>query len=387
MMSNLYYCLEVEGENLSDLIAGFRIEESDSQAGMATLTLRDSHLVLSNLLQEGLNVEIELGRREAHAPIFRGMITSIRPTFPSRGEPQLEVEVMDSLIRLGLRPQTRIWQGKTIGEIVGEIARNNHLCPGRIHLGEGRDRQIEADRPLMQIEETDLAFLYRLAQDYDCKLYVDHQISGDKLNFISTRHILESDPIATPLAFNDNLEEFSVTLDVFAIGARPTELITTDLLSADRLPPETAETPVIPAAGSPAELASAGQLVATHAACVPDVERLARLGQAIERLSRLAIRFRARPTQREEAWPTPARLAGAPSRLSGDDSGTYGDASRIRGQTAQGKATGSIWLHPCQQVRVEGYGGCWSGNWYLTQVEHQLDLEERNYTCSFTCTR
>ena len=381
-MSDLYYCLEVEEENLSDLITGLRIEESDSQAGMATLTLRDSKLALSNLLQEGLHVEIELGRRDAHAPLFRGMITSIRPSFPSRGEPQLEVEAMDSLIRLGLRPQTRLWQNQAISQIVMQIARDNHLCPGSINLGEKRDTQIQAERPLVQVEETDLAFLFRLAQDYDCKLYVDHQTSRDQLNFISTRRIMESDLIETPLVFNDNLEEFSVKLDVFSIAARPSELITTHLLTA-----ETEEAPSASEAEASVEPPSEGQLVVTSSACFPDAEGLARLGEGAERLSRMWFQFSARHPHVEDAWPIPPRRAGAPSRLSEDDSGTYGDASRIKGQTAQGKATGDIWLRPCRMVRVKGYGECWSGDWYLAQVEHQLDLEQHNYTCSFTCTR
>lgn len=343
-MSDLYYCLEVEGENLSDLIAGFRIEESDSQAGLATLTLRDSNLVLSNLLQEGLQVEIELGRREAHAPLFRGTIAGIRPSFPSRGEPQVEVEVMDSLIRLGLRPQTRLWQNKTISQIVRAIAEAHSFRPDEIELEEDKDITIQEERPLLQVEETDLAFLFRLARDYDCKLYIDHQISGDRLNFISTSSILQSDPIETPLVFNDNLEEFSVTLDVFSTGASPIELITTELLSGNRLPQEEEGAPSTSAAEATTESTSERQLVATSSAWIADLERIARAGEGAERLSRMRVQFTARHPRVAAAWPVSPRLAGAPSRFSSDRSGTYSDSSRRLGQTAQGRAAGSIGL-------------------------------------------
>ena len=63
-----------------------RVDESDQQADMAILTFRDSHHVLSDVLQEGLAVEVNLGCRSSHTLILRGMVTDIQTNQLSQGE-------------------------------------------------------------------------------------------------------------------------------------------------------------------------------------------------------------------------------------------------------------------------------------------------------------
>jgi phage protein D len=368
-MSDLYYCVEIEGEEVSDLLMNLRVDESDQQADMAILTFRDSHHVLSDVLQEGLAVEVNLGCRSSHTLILRGMVTDIQTNQPSQGEPQVEVEVMDSLIRMALRPKDQRWRETTISQIVQDIALDNQLRPGTIDLGEEeREAEVGVDRALMQVAETDLAFLFRLAHDYDCKLYIDHELAGDSLNFISTRRLMQADPIEERLTFNNNLQRFSVSLDTAATAIQA-RLVTTD--------PRTGE--LVDVTTDLREPESADW--------VPDAERLLRVGEGTERLSRLTTQFRARHPRAEEAWRVPPRALCVASRPSTDRSRATGDYSRRLGQTGSGQATGSIWLRPRRRVRVEGYGGRWSGDWYLAQVEHQLDLDQHDYTCSFTCTR
>ncbi len=365
-MSAPFFQVTIEGEDVSDYLERLEVEESDAQANMATLTFGDHSLVLSDILHEGATVEIDLGR-DVHALIFRGILTEIRAEFPSQGLPQVVVMAMENLIQLGLKPRTRIWRNTTVSQIVRDIAQDNGLRPGTIEPIE--DAWIGA-RPYTQIEETDLAFLFRLAQDYDSKLYVDVKPDkpGDTLNFVSTRGLLKAEPIEESLVFNVNLENFSTTSSVFA-PVQPRRLVTTDPQTGDRV--EIQE-----------ELAQT-----QDAAWVPNADRLARLGDGADRLTCLVAKTEPKRERLSQFWQVPPRAVGAASRSAAQHGGTFGDSARRLGQTATGRAVGSVWLQPCCLVEVEDYGGRWSGNWYLSEVKHQIDVRQRSYLCSFTCTR
>ncbi|MGH8066022.1 MAG: phage late control D family protein [Candidatus Entotheonellia bacterium] len=366
MMDELFLSAKIEGEEVNDLLEQVDVEENDSRADLATLTFGDSHLILSDILHEGLSVEVDLGRTDTHALIFRGMITGIRAHFPSRGQSRVEVQAVDSLIHLGFKPRTRSWWNTTVSQMVRDIALANGFLPGDIAPEE--DAMVEETRPRQQVEETDLAFLHRLAQAYDCKLYVEHGKGPDTLNFVATKKLLEAEPIEQTLTFNANLEEFSVAFDAFATAAVG-RLVTTDPLTGGRV--EISEDLVGPA----------------EAQWVPDPERMARLGEGAARLSSLLARAAAKRVRLGDFWRLPSRDAGAPSRPASDRSGISGDQARRLGQTGRGRAAGSIWLRPRRRVNVEGYGGRWSGDWYLARVRHELDLRRRLYVSAFICTR
>jgi hypothetical protein len=365
-MDAAFLSAKVEGEEVNDLLDRVEVEENDSQADLATLTFGDSHLVLSDILHEGLSVEVDLGRSDAHALIFRGMITGIRAYFPSRGQAQVEVQAVDSLIQLGLKPRTQRWWNTTVSQIVRDIALANGFLPGDIAPEE--DAIVDEKRPRQQVEETDLAFLHRLAEDYDCKLYIEHGRGPDTLNFVATKKLLEADPIEQTLTFNANLEEFSVVFDAFAAAAAE-RLVTTDPLTGKRV--EITNLLVGPA----------------EPQWVPDPERIARLGEGAARLASLLAKAAAKRAHLSDFWRLPSRDAGAASRSASDRSSTLGDRARRLGQTGNGRAAGSIWLRPRRRGTVEGYGGRWSGSWYLARVRHVLDVRQRRYVSSFICTR
>jgi hypothetical protein len=365
-MDGLFVSVKVEGEEVGDLLEFLVIEESDSQADLATLTFGDSYQVLSDVLHEGLSVEIDLGREEAHALLFRGAIIGIRAMFPYRGQATVEIQALDSLIQLNYQPRTRRWWNTTVSQIVRDIAIANSLLPGDIEPSE--DSLIEESRPRQQVEETDLAFLHRLAQDYDCKLYVEHGSGPDTLNFVSTQSLLDAEPIEETLTANVNLVDFIASYDTFAT-APEIRLVATDPETGDRIEIST-------------DLVSP-----TDAQWTPDPERIAQTGAGVARLTRLITLAASKRSRLREFWRIPPRMVGAPARSLDDPSGTLGDSSRRLGQSASGQARGSIWLRPRRRVAIEGYGGRWSGDWYLARVRHEMDLRQRNYMSSFVCTR
>jgi phage protein D len=364
-MSAIFYCINIQGMDMSDLLTEIKVEESDTQADLATLQFTDSELVLQDILQEGLSIEIDMGRADAHALLFRGVITHVRPSLASEGEPKLEVEAMNSLIKLALRPKTRRWN-TTVSQIVRNIAQDNGLRPGRIEPED--DADISERQPRHQQEETDLAFLFRLAQDYGSRLYIGYEDVADTLNFVATSKLLEDAPLNQPLVFNDNVEDFSASADSFAAVTAPS-LVITDPTTGE---PDSVETAAVASAEG------------RH---TPDANRIARLTEGVARVTQMVALTAANRERPEEARQSPARMLGNPSRPVTDRSGTYGDRTRTLGHRAEGRTTGNIWLQPRRRVRFEGQGGRWSGLWYVAEVEHQLDIAQRRYTTSFTCTR
>lgn len=365
-MDQPFYCVELEGEDISDLLIEVQIEESDTRADMASLKFADNELVLLDIFQEGQRIEIDLGYASAHALLFRGMVTSVRPSIPSEGQPQLEVEAMNSLSQLALQPRTKLWRETTVSQIVREIAVENELRPGQIDPAD--DAEFSDTNPQPQIEETDLAFLYTLAEDYGSRLYVQHQEFGDTLNFVSIETLLAADALRTPLVFNDNLESFSISADSFA-ASPPVAVISTD--------PNTGE-PTTP---------NIDDVDVAEGRWFPDADRIAQLSEGLVRISRLVARTAVVREQSGNYRQASARMVGAPSRLASDRSGTFGNPAQVLGQTGQGRTAGSYWLHPRRVVQIEGYGGRWSGEWYLSEVEHHLEIEQHRYSTSFTCTR
>jgi phage protein D len=368
----LFLEVKIEGEVVTDLLDSMQVEESDTQTNMATLVFGDSELILSDILHEGQTIEIDLGYASVHGVIFRGIITSLRATFPTDREPQVEVQALENLIQLGFEPKTKQWRNKSISMIVQEIALENGLMAGVIQPS--ADSLVNEERPCQQIAESDLAFLLRLAEDYDAKISVSH-IPVDTLNFVSTKSLVESPPLPDWLVWGANLEDFTASFDAFAVQGNR-QLVTTDPMTASRV--------TIPA--DPV-LALEEKSALAESQWTPDSFRLIRLGLGAFRLSELMAKSAAKRAQLNDYWQAPARVAGAASRFPSDLGETFGDWSRRLGQSGQGKTNGNILLRPGSNILVQGCGGRWSGTWYLAEVKHQVNMQQHDYICEFTCTR
>jgi phage protein D len=361
-----FFVVTIEGEDVTALVRRLELEESDSRADMATLTLGDDNLVLCDVLHEGLSVQIDLGGPYEHAVVFRGVVTAITGDYLSRGGPLVELTAADGLIGLTMRPRTRRWWNAPVSGIVREVALANGLLPGRIEPGD--DPIVVDTAPEQQVEETDLAFLYRLAGRFDSKVFIDHRGPTDSLNFVSTRSLLGEEPVDQHLVFNANLADFRAGFDALATAGE------THVVSSD---PTTGETVDV-----------AEQLVdPAEASWVPDPARIARLGDGASLVTALLARGAPKRARLTESWRVPPRVAGAPARKASDRSLTLGDRSRRLGQLARGRAAGSILLRPRARVQVDGVGARWSGLWYLARVRHELEVGRRSYTTSFVCSR
>jgi len=365
-MPDIYLNVSVEGESVTHLLEQVEVEESDQRASLATLTFLDRALVLTDVLHEGLTVEIDLGRQDAHAPLFRGPVTSARLDLPYRGPATVLIEAIDALVALGLKPKTKRWWNTTLAGIINEVAVANGMRPGRISPRE--NPTFDERSQVRQVEETDLALLHRLAADYDCKVFIEHGRGPGQLSFVSTGDLLAASPVAEPLALNQNLLAFSAAFETFATGTEH-RLVTTD-----------------PDTGARVEL-SQTLATAADASWTPDASRVAALGDAADVVVKLIAKGAPVRAKLADHWRTPERLVGAAARTSANRAGVLGDRARRLGQTATGVATGSVMLRPRNRVTVSGCGGRWSGDWYLATARHDVDVRARGYTTSFVARR
>jgi hypothetical protein len=362
--STPYCAVKVEGEDLTDFAVSVTVDESDTCADGARVLFGDSYIVLCDVLHEGLTLEIELGTAGEHAVVFRGPVTSVAAHFPTAGSPSVEVRAHDSLIGLSLRAHTKRWGNATVSSVVRQIALDNQMVPGTISPDD--DALAPEERPAQQVAETDLAFLERLARDADAKLYVDHSSAVDSLNLVSNRSLLEADPLSGSLQFNGTLYDFRASFDAWAAGPEAS-LVSTDPRSGDRV------------------AISATFLDAPT--WTPDSRHLARLGDGADRVTSLLARSSAKRNRRTDWWRRAPRLAGAPARPASEHARVHVDRLRHRGEVCRGRTGGNVWLRPRKRVEVIGYGGRWSGVWYLARVRHELDIQRRRYVSSFVGVR
>lgn len=362
-MAGLPTNLTIEGEPLMDLVRAVTLEEGDAGADQATLLLDDPAGALLDVLQEGMAVTLDLGSERGHARVFSGVLTHLSGRYAGTGSGVVEVQALDSLILLSGPPRTRRFSDAALSDIVRQIAREGGLRAGRIEVH--GDPIYSALRPCLQLEETDLAFLGRLAREHDCRLYAEHE-DGDTLHFLSAELLLEADPIEVKLVLGANLAEFQVSFDAFAVAARR-RLVTTDVDTGERIE-RSRERPLAEA-------------------WTPDIGRMARLGADAARMGALFTKGESRRAQATAAWSAAPRELGPGAGKLSDRGGVRGDAARWRGQSGRGQAAGDVLLRPRRRVLVEGCGGRWSGAWYLAQVTHEMDRARRSYTCSVVCTR
>lgn len=146
----------------------------------------------------GVSVEVLFGASDQQklTSIFDGQITSLEPEFAA-GEVVLTIRGYDRSHLLNRGSRTETYQSMSAGEIARKVATLAGLTPGEI---EGRGGVLPF---VQQSNESDWAFLWRLAADADCEVVVD----GSKLHFRDAARRASSQPVE--LAWGDSLLAFT----------------------------------------------------------------------------------------------------------------------------------------------------------------------------------
>lgn len=123
-------------------------------------------------LELGAGIRVFAGAHEVGAPeIFDGQVTAVEAEIREGQPPLFTVLAEDRLFPARRRRRTHLFENLALGDVISEIAGDHGLTP---EVRQGVDT---TSRNWMQADETDLAFMRRILERFDCDL----QIVGDKL--------------------------------------------------------------------------------------------------------------------------------------------------------------------------------------------------------------
>lgn len=377
MGDDLFYRVSVDAggvtTDISRDISSATVDQREDRPDQLTVELADTYKVLSHALQEGMDVEVELGTDEDHSIVFRGRIYRVAGIFPKDAVPTLRLQAYDGSMRMGLRKRNRTFTSMSLSDIVNSVA-SAHFDDVRVDVV--GDPQFSRNG-IRQNDETDLAFLRRLAEAYGCVAYVRAGDDGDTFNFIAQYNVMSADPEITLyygrgdvpyrlLRFESSADVSGIELPRVLSGidydtGTPTSVSTADNLEVgDEGDPYFDENLTALRSADPVKAAQLELLVSAG----PAVQLALRqeLGRAVRR---------ATPT-----FTTEAELATLAQNQF---------ATSLRGMRATGGAVGVKELVARTSVGIADVGGRFSGSWYLSQVRHLLNRE--GFSTDFECRR
>lgn len=377
MGGDLYYRVSVSAGgadyNASDDISSLTVDQHEGQPDALSVEIADQYKVLSHALQEGMDVEVELGTDDDHAVIFRGRIYKVDGTFPTSQTPTLKIQAYDPSMRMGLKKRNRTFANMALSDIVTTVAAE-YFTSAEISV------QGDPEFPgngLRQQEETDLAFLRRLASTYGCLLYVTAGDSDDTFHFISQYTAMTMAPPVTVyygrtdvehrlLSFQSSADAAQIELPRVLSGidydtGQPTEVATTEVTDAGSVDDTFFDENLSAFSADHPDKAAllAGLITAAPAA------------QAALRKDLGSSTREASPTFTTEAQQS----ALAQNQFS----------TSLRGMRASGSTVGIRQITAQTNIEIGDVGGRFSGTWFLSQVRHILDGQ--GYRTEFECRR
>lgn len=379
MLADRFYCVTITAAgahyDLSSDLSTLAIEEEGGKPDKLTIELSDPFKVLSHALQEGMEVEVDLGTVQDHSLIFRGQICKVEGSFPQDSVPGLRLLAYDHSIKLGLRKRNRKWTDTSIREIVEQIVSE---APG---FG-GSDVQLSADLQLTgngmrQQDETDLAFLRRLASRYACELYVTPDLLSDTLHFIARQQIMQNEPEVTLFygrcGVANSLLSFEASSDVSNIQLPPT-FAGIDYATGE---PTEVKTAVVKEVGTYDDRFLDENLTA-FLAREPlkgmQLQGLLTASPVVQQALRKELGSEAR--QVTTGFTTAEELnVRAANQFN----------TSMHGMRASGSTPGHHRIHAQSAITIADVGGRFSGTWYLNQVRHIVNGE--GYRTEFQCQR
>jgi len=374
---DLYYRVTVKASGasyeLSDDLSSLTIDQKEGQPDALSVEVSDPFKVLGHGLQEGMDVEVELGTDDDHALVFRGRIYKVDETFPPEQTPTIQIQAYDPSMKMGLRKRNRAFADMSLSDIVKEITAphfpatdiNPHGDP--LFPGNG----------IRQQEETDLAFLYRLAATYGCVLYVTAGDSADVLHFIGQGDVMKGDSAVSVfygrsdvpnrlLSFQSSVDTSAIELPRVLSGIDPDTGQPTEILVTDVNDPGNQDDPF-----SHENLTAFADEQPDKASQITDLIGASSASQSALRTELGKSVRKAKPTFITEAQQS----AIAKNQF----------ATSLNGMRARGETVGIRQLVAQSSVTIGDVGGRFSGKWFLSQVRHILD--GKGYRTEFECRR
>ena len=379
MSQDLYYRISVSSGttatyDLSHDLTGLTIEEDGQKPDQLTVDLSDPYKVLSHALQEGMEVEADLGYVDDHSIIFRGRIYKVDSDFPQDGLPTIQFLAYDKSMAMGLLKHNRPWTGMTLSDIVETIG------------GEYFDSDVQVEllgnpeftgNGIRQQDETDLAFLLRLATRFGAEMFVISDEDTDTLHFQDQYSIMDADPEISlyhgRCGAAGHLISFQAGSNVSDIQL-PRVFSGIEYESGERTESTTAEVEEV---GDTEDTLYDDNLAAFREREPERADQLEELLGAAEDIP-AELRTELGSQERE---PT----AGFASQEELDTRAQNQFSTSIHGMRGSGTSPGNQRIRAQANILIADVGGRFSGIWYLAQVRHVVN--DQGYLTEIQCQR
>lgn len=378
MNGDLYYRVSVKAGSarydLSQDLTSLLIEEDSGKPDQLTVTMSDPFKVLSHALQEGMEVEVDLGFADDHSIIFRGRIYRTEGDFPTDAVPTHKISAYDKSMQMGLRRRNRRWSDVTLSKVIERIAGDYFGSDFEVNLF--GDPNFSGNG-IRQQDETDLAFLHRLAATYGFEMFVVSDDHTDTLHCDAQYYIMSGEPEVIAYYGRCDVPQYLRTFQA------------TSNLSDIQLPRTLSG--IDYETGAAAELTTADILPAGNQDDRFLDENLTEFRQRYpEQAEQLTGLIGAagdlQQTLRKELGSTERQVT--PTFVSQQDLSEIARnqfSTRLLGMRGSGTLPGNQRIRAQSNIGIYDVGGRFSGVWYLSQVRHQLN--NMGYQTDITCER
>lgn len=303
----------------------------------------------SKLFDLGNRVHVEMGYVDRMLPMVAGIITKLTPKFPESGPPTIGVSGQDNLVKLrDKKPgkgDVKYYRKKHDWEIAQAVATRNKL-PIEVTKTDAPEHPI-----VVQRNQDDATFLMERAKriDFDCYIDVDPKSKKDTLYFVKpTDGRGTSQRLTYKFVWGKNMMSFTPELT----AARQVSQVTVKGWDPAKKTAITATATKADLAGKKSPGTSGPEIAETK----------------LDKKEEIVV-----------DWPVQTKEEAKALAVSLLRERAYEFLK------ATGQAIGLPDMRPGDNVTVDGVGKRFSGQYYVTRVEHTIG--NNGYTTSFTVRR
>jgi phage protein D len=322
-----------------------------SQGDSFSFTVRESHAergrfpsgkslkwIDSGLLEEGKEVEIELGYLGNSTMRFIGQITCVSPVFPESGVPTVTVRGQSLYAKLLVQSDCKAFKANTDSGIAAEVAAKTGLS--------AMVDETKAEHRLVSSGVGTYASILQMRAD---RIGYEVTVKERTLHFQQPRYLMDKSPRLT-LEWGVNLRSFSPSLSTY-------RKLTHVKVRASQTSLARGKEPLSDEVGPGEERARLGK------------ESASEIAMRVNGENRLLAEDHLAASQQEAREIALAKL----------------EASSMEFITGKGVCMGMPELRARSVIELKGIGGRFSGNYYVTSATHTID--NSGYRCEFEVKR